>query len=170
MAVFKWHPQDLVSHSVPTSKPILRRNKCSHSKGHRSADLTEVHPDRTPLVGQQPLIGWWWCHHPEECVKGFSCSRETEDLCHCPWGDLLTSSAFSSYISVQPQGCSLLMSKSLHYKCWFNPVPKCDLTSPRFKPWAYCVVYSPFQTFFTQHLLMYIYSPVTQANKRQLVH
>lgn len=121
-------PQNLVSYSGLTSnQPTLRRNKCSCLKGHRSADFTEVHPDRTPLVGRQPLIGQWWCHHPKECVKGLSCSGD-RGFVSFPCSHPLTSSPFSTYIYIQPQGC-LLTSESLHYECLFNPVLYCDLAS-----------------------------------------
>lgn len=102
LSLFKVSPQNLDSNFALTSKPTLRRNKCSLLKSHRSADSTEVLPDRTPLVGRQPLIAQWWCHHPEECAKGLSCSRDRE-LVSFPCSDPLTSSAFSSYISLQPQ-------------------------------------------------------------------
>lgn len=82
--------------------------------------FTEVDPDRSPLVGRQPLIGQWWCHHPEECVKGLSCSRD-RGFVSFPCSDPLTSSQFSCYIYVRPQGC-LLTPMSLCYKCLFNPI------------------------------------------------
>lgn len=98
----------------PQNQPP-ERNKCSCLRGHRSADVTEVPPDRTPLVGRQPLIGQWWCHHPEECVKGLSCSGD-RGFVSFPCCDPVTSSPFSSYIYVQPQA-RVLTSESLRYEC-----------------------------------------------------
>lgn len=66
-------------------------------KGHTSADFTEVHPDRTPLVGRQPLIGQRWCHHPKECVKGLSCSGD-RGFVSFPCSDPLTSTLHSAVI------------------------------------------------------------------------
>lgn len=117
---FQVSPQNLVSSSALNSKATLKRNELSSLKGHRSADFTKVHPDRSPLVGRQPLIGQWWCHHPEECVKGLSCPRDrgfVSFLCSDP----LTSFQFSGYIYVWPHGC-LLTSISLRYECLFNPL------------------------------------------------
>lgn len=100
---FQMPPENAVSFSAPASKPTLRTNKCLCLKSHRSADLAEVHPDRTPsfFFRRRPLIG-----------RGFV---------SFPRIDLVTSSAFSSYIIVWLQSCQLT-SNSLHYKSvYLNP-------------------------------------------------
>lgn len=150
-------PQNPVSYSGLTSKPTPGRNKCSFLKGHRSDDSTEVHPDRTPLVGWQPLIGQWWCHHPKECVEGLSCSRD-RGFMSFPCNDPLTST-FGSYIYLQPQCCLQIVKLAMLWVFISPRLKMCNLTSLCFtwKLWTHCadkslvsLEYSVFQTHFME--------------------